>query len=69
MNNYIKEKEILLEQSKNYLMALADIGAPPLLIMAILNIRERAATANAQEWKKEKYWEWWKGTRPEVYKQ
>ena len=53
MNNYIKEKEILLEQSKNYLMALADIGAPPLLIMAILNIRERAATANAQEWKKE----------------
>ena len=68
MTKFIEQKEIVLEQTKNYLMALADTGAPPLLMMALLNIRERAATANAQEWKRDKYWDWWKETRPEVYK-
>lgn len=66
---YLKQKEIFLDQTKNYLMALADTGAAPALMYAVLQIRDRAATANKREWKKEEYWEWWQEARPEVYAQ
>jgi len=68
MEDFIKEKEIVLSQTRSYLMALADTGAPPVLMLAILNIRDRAATANKSEWKKEGYYQWWLDTRPEYLK-
>lgn len=61
------EKVFLLEQTRNYLMALANKEQSLLLIESITNIRTRAMSANKEEWKAGGYWKWWQLIRPSFY--
>jgi len=67
MEKFKKEKREFEKQTKNYLKALADTGAPVQLIAAVQNIRDRGMTANAEEWAAGEYWEWWEKIRPRIY--
>lgn len=67
MKQWKKEKRDLLKQTRNYLKALADTGASVQLIAAVQAVRDRAATADAEDWQNGKYWPWWTKIRPGCY--
>ena len=67
MKRWEKEKAEVLKQMNEAMQLYDDNQADPVLIAALLRIRESAATANKNEWEKEGYYSWWKIHRPGVF--
>jgi len=64
--SWLKEKTLFLKEGRAALKILAAANRIDLLIL-MQEILDRAATANSEEWKKERYMKFWQKMKPLLY--